>query len=535
MLLSPPQQLHTLGISLWFGFCYVAFFLVNAFVAIPYDALGPELTDNYEDRSRLFFVAGMYDGLGVLIAVILPTLLAYVLSLSGSTCDNSSCFNVDGMGRSCMASPGTGIRNSYFLFNESTQTWPVKFNNVSYADPTLFFTTSICTGGTYNSSTEMVYNYCSCVDECTSLCNVQSSRTAYRIVGFMYGCWMIISILNMVYFVKERSQLNAGHEFDEAAPLVPSIFNTMRNRAFMSLLPAWACDAVAQAMLSTMMTFFVQYVIAPEYMTKERNGIDCNNGVPVKDQDSDTWRCKSQVVLGVIIACMLISALIFIPVWLLLTKKFGKRQTWLVWSLSMAVAILLFTSVGEGDVNLAVGLSVIAGVTLGAKFLNDAILADIIDYDEFLTGQRNEATYTMFKSFLPKICAIPASAAPIAILNSLGQVPTLNGLPQRQSARVKLFCMCVTIIAPAICCFVSFFIKLSFPLRSKNQIDMISEGIGQHMMGKPALDPLTGIVYQLDVFDHFERVIVSNFDHFPSLSDGEELLVLSFIHIICRL
>ena len=34
------------------------------------------------------------------------------------------------------------------------------------------------------------------------------------------------------------------------------------------------------------------------------------------------------------------------------------------------------------------------------KFLNDAIMADVIDYDEFLTGGRNEATYTMFKGHL---------------------------------------------------------------------------------------------------------------------------------------
>ena len=42
---------------------------------------------------------------------------------------------------------------------------------------------------------------------------------------------------------------------------------------------------------------------------------------------------------------------------------------------------------------------------MGAKFLADAVLADVIDYDEFLTGARSEATYMMFKSFLPKVRA----------------------------------------------------------------------------------------------------------------------------------
>ena len=49
------------------------------------------------------------------------------------------------------------------------------------------------------------------------------------------------------------------------------------------------------------------------------------------------------------------------------------------------------------QVDLAVALGVIAGLPLGAKFISDAIIADIIDYDEFLSGQRNEATYTMFQ------------------------------------------------------------------------------------------------------------------------------------------
>lgn len=104
--------------------------------------------------------------------------------------------------------------------------------------------------------------------------------------------------------------------------------------------------------------------------------------------------------------------------------RFGKRNIWLVWSAAMAIANLLFgfAAVKSGLVKEAIIMGVIAGAPLGAKFISDALLADIIDYDEFLSGHRNEATYTMFKSFLPKICAIPAAAVPVAILNAIGQV-----------------------------------------------------------------------------------------------------------------
>jgi uncharacterized paraquat-inducible protein A len=103
------------------------------------------------------------------------------------------------------------------------------------------------------------------------------------------------------------------------------------------------------------------------------------------------------------------------------------------------------------------------------------------------------------------------------------QVPSSNGLIQEQPERVRTFCVFITVVVPAAFCFLSFFVKLSFPLRTKHQIDMISEGIGLHMMGKPALDPLTGIKYQLDKFDHFDRVIANNFDHFPTLLDATSM------------
>jgi Na+/melibiose symporter-like transporter len=56
--------------------------------------------------------------------------------------------------------------------------------------------------------------------------------------------------------------------------------------------------------------------------------------------------------------------------------------------------VLLF-AVKKGQILPFVLIAMINGIPLGAGFLSDSILADIIDYDELLTGQRNEATYTV--------------------------------------------------------------------------------------------------------------------------------------------
>jgi hypothetical protein len=64
-LMSPPKE--GVDINLWFGLFYIFFFLASTFCAIPYDALGPELTDNYEDRNQLFMFSNLFSMLGMLV------------------------------------------------------------------------------------------------------------------------------------------------------------------------------------------------------------------------------------------------------------------------------------------------------------------------------------------------------------------------------------------------------------------------------------------------------------------------------------
>lgn len=549
LLLSPPSSLQSAGVSVWFGLTYIGFFLANTFMTIPYDALGPELTDNYEDRSKLFFTAGMYDGIGALIAIVLPGLIGATLNLSGYSCSNDSCINTSsGYGESCLAVPATGKTTSYYLFNplhwywntsspsasafSSTDTFTCKhFLGNTYAHPSDLFTPSQCSLTSSNQSfasiPQCMQNYCNCIDECISLCQISSHRVAYTCVGVFFGVWIVAGMVFMVYWIKERSQLDSTQStlVHKSPPIVASLLNTFRNRAFTSLLPAWAFEAVAFALIASMMTYFVRYVIEPEYQTSKLHGIDCNQGIPIAGEESDSWRCKSDIVLGGIVCCMLLGAFSACPVWLYLSKRFGKRDAWLGWSFSMSIVILLFLFIGKGDVSLALGFGFISGIPLGAKFLSDAILADIIDYDEFLTGMRNEATYTMFKSFLPKICAIPASAVPIAILSSIGLKEPVGGRIQEQSSNIKLFCICITVVVPSILSFISFLAKLQFPLRTKEQVQLIAIGVGKHLQGFASDDPVSGKSFRLSIFTESERHKVYIFDNFPSLKDARELKV----------
>ena len=55
---------------------YVIFFLCIDLTLVPWYALGPELTPDYEDRSSLFSVVVVMSICGVMLGAVVPGLLA---------------------------------------------------------------------------------------------------------------------------------------------------------------------------------------------------------------------------------------------------------------------------------------------------------------------------------------------------------------------------------------------------------------------------------------------------------------------------
>jgi len=165
------------------------------------------------------------------------------------------------------------------------------------------------------------------------------------------------------------------------------------------------------------------------------------------------------------------------------------------------------------------------GIPLAAKFLADAVLADIIDYDEFLTGGRNEATYTMFKSFLPKVMAIPAAALPLSVMNYCGHVPAVNGRIQFQPDMVRWSIRIMVSVLSGTAALLAWKLKKSYPLNSDAIVAAVADGIRKHKDGQAALDPVTGVEFSVTHFsDEENEAGVWNLDHWLGVELIEEII-----------
>jgi GPH family glycoside/pentoside/hexuronide:cation symporter len=99
----------------------------------------------------------------------------------------------------------------------------------------------------------------------------------------------------------------------------------------------------------------------------------------------------------------MIPSLLFVPFWVRVSRRYGKKRIWMV---SMFVAALGFGAMfllEEGDVVMISVLAAILGFNGSAgNVVAPSIQADVIDFDELETGERKEGSYFAAWNFVYK-------------------------------------------------------------------------------------------------------------------------------------
>lgn len=223
---TPNAELtNSFFISVWFGIFYILFFIADTICNIPYGALAPELSTNPKKREQLFFMYYLSQYIGVLFAVSGPVLMGYYYF---NKCDFSSCQGMD------------GTQYSHCISNQQ--------------------------------------------QICNSVNNLSSIRSVAYIIAFLY----VFNIIQLGIFIKEKYSANTTNESNpvqiyEHKYIIPSIYDMLNNKAFISLIPPYILDNIILAMFATMIPFYLRYVINPEEycykMGYEMNSLFCNTNL----------------------------------------------------------------------------------------------------------------------------------------------------------------------------------------------------------------------------------------------------------------
>jgi GPH family glycoside/pentoside/hexuronide:cation symporter len=136
---------------------------------------------------------------------------------------------------------------------------------------------------------------------------------------------------------------------------------------------------------------------------------------------------KRPDMVGPLPALFLVFSIGSIPVWVRISRRFGKRNAWVGSLMLSGIAFGGVSFAGENDVLLLALLLPVAGFATGCGgMVAPSMLADVVDADELATGERKEGAYNAAYGFSLKVANAFMILATSVVLQWLGFAPNVE-------------------------------------------------------------------------------------------------------------
>lgn len=261
------------------------------------------------------------------------------------------------------------------------------------------------------------------------LINAEQPRSLAAVSGWTVSAATVALILLASSLLRERPEYRGR---GGSSPLA-SFSDVWKNPHARLLLVVFLIENLGSATIGVLTVYVAKYVIGRPDLT------------------------------GVFILCYFAASILFVPMWLPLSRRFGKKNLWVFSMLLTAVAFGGMIFLTEGSIYLISILAVLGGTAASCgAMVGPSIQADVIDYDEYATGERKEGAYFAAWNFVFK------SATGITIMLT-GWVLQLSGFVpnQEQTEQVKFAILALYALFPLTCYAIGTVLFLRFRLDEK--------------------------------------------------------------------
>ncbi|MCB1145876.1 MAG: MFS transporter [Leptospiraceae bacterium] len=227
------------------------------------------------------------------------------------------------------------------------------------------------------------------------LARYAEKSTAYSYAAFGIALLVLtsalISWLSTRGFDKPASDSSAQKKFQ----FFSETKSVITNPGFRWLLPAYMVSYIGVSINSTLALYYYEYRL--KLSTDETN-----------------------LILGIFIVVWSISLLF----WLWISKKYGKK-----WPAFLGVALLglmtifAYPAFPAGSLAGPLAAAIAGGILVGSILLLDSLVADIVDWDELITGDHREGLYFGFWKMGIKMSRAVALALSGYMLSLAGFIP----------------------------------------------------------------------------------------------------------------
>lgn len=199
---------------------------------------------------------------------------------------------------------------------------------------------------------------------------VKDARSLYAYLGVGLGFLSMLPLAIVFWVTRDyKGSLNA-----EPLPIWDSIQTTVKNRPFQRVMGLYLMSWTAVSIMAAVLVYFANYYLrVPNlsyYLVLAAQG----------------------------------SAIAFVPVVVWLSKKYDKRRAFLIGSGSWVFFLLLIFTLGPSQIRETFLLAVFSGLGIATAYIVPwAMIPDIIEHDELITGQRREGSFYALAAFFQKL------------------------------------------------------------------------------------------------------------------------------------
>ncbi len=275
-------------------------------------------------------------------------------------------------------------------------------------------------------------------------------RAKFFWIAVLYAPLLILSCWWCVIAIRERKA--AGD--DGRYGLWSGLGQLTKNRPFIILLIAYTVSAVGNNLPATLILYYVEYVLLSD-------------------------------MADLFLLLYFVTGILFLPAWVRISHRTGKKTAWLASMIINSGAFIGVFFLGPGDAFVHGVLVCLSGIGFGATLaIPSAIQADVIDYDELLTGRRREGQYIGLWSIAKKFAAALGIGVGLSVLGWVGYTP--NAV---QTENVRLTLRTLYALVPSICNLIAIFILLAYPINARLH-KKIRTAIENREKGLAVMNPL---------------------------------------------
>lgn len=238
------------------------------------------------------------------------------------------------------------------------------------------------------------------------LMNMAEDKRAFaNDLSIAAGVTVLMAILVTTRFLPERAEYQGRGQ----ASVLRSVTDVFRNGHARLLLIVFGIETYGMASIMTLTPYLVAYVFPLEALL-----------VPV-------------------MMTYALPQVVFTPFWMWLARRVGKQRAWTAALLLSAVPFVWFYFLAEPGVTFWV-LTFLCGFLAGCgAVVQPAIQADVIDYDELVTGDRKEGAYLAVWNLVRKCAASLCALIAGLVLQSAGFEPNQAQSPETIEAIRGIF------------------------------------------------------------------------------------------------